>query len=117
MAYRFVHRDFEHQNNGLPAAKIDPSIYPPDHEMHCHSWALSVFSSQSAAEEKYNKSIRARPQLAAKVGDHIAKCHLLEDDGVCTAPTKSGHFSFFESESFDFCSRFEMVGAIARAGD
>ena len=111
-AFRFVHSDLNHQNNNLPTAMIDPSVYPPGHSMHCHSWALSLFSSQELAEKKYKKCISARPLVAQRVGTHLASGDIKESDGKIMPAGASGHFSLFESDSFDFHERFEMIGII-----
>jgi hypothetical protein len=111
-AYRIVHSELSHKNNSLPTAVIDPSLYPPDHEMHCYSWALSVFASKEQAEAKFNKCIRARQILRERIGNHLAVAKLTADDGLVTKPANSGHFSFFEFETFDFSSRFSILGKI-----
>jgi hypothetical protein len=116
-AFRFVHSNLQHENNSTPTALIDPSIYPPNSNLHCDSWTLSFFTTQEAAVKKFNASLRARPRLRERIGDHLAQGRIEEKDGLCTPTSRHGHFSLHESVAFDFHSVFSMIGPIPGAVD
>jgi len=109
-AYRFVFdpvckKSFLPQGIKMPS-RIDNS----NNQMKCSLLALSFFSTEENAREKYKKLKRKIKNINKTLGSHIAEGILNTTDGQRTKICqKSGHFDFFENNDVDLVPNFKIV--------
>jgi len=102
IGYRFAFEEFNHKHNFLPLALIQPERIHVGQPMTqcCTGYSLSVYESLEALKRKAQKVLKNSPQFLSKVGDHFFEMKISGADGICTAPSSTGHFDFFEDKDF-----------------
>ncbi|MFM0307127.1 hypothetical protein P0D71_04955 [Paraburkholderia sp. RL17-383-BIF-A] len=113
VGFRFAFGDIKHAHNWLPVAKIQPERTHAGQPITqcCTGYSLSVFESLDALTRKAKKVLATSPKFLKNVGDHFIALKISSADGVCTLPNTTGHFDFFEFQSF---SGTEAVAEHAR---
>lgn len=111
-SYRFVHEDLENPNNFLPALIINKSRTSNECKAMCSGYALSFFTSLSAAEKKYLKIAAHAPLFPQTVGEYIAECDIRENDGVAEKVGQNGHFDLHEFEGASLEGRLKLIKRI-----
>jgi hypothetical protein len=113
VGFRFAFGDIKHAHNWLPVAKIQPERTHSGQPITqcCTGYSLSVFESLDALTRKAKKVLATSPKFLKNVGDHFIALKISSADGVCTLPNTTGHFDFFEFQSF---SGTEAVAEHAR---
>lgn len=111
IAYRWVHENFEHENNFKPVLKINPTRIDEFEscEKKCQALGLSLFNDSQKAENKLKSFISRKPMLANILGNSIARGQINENDGVANQPDRTGHFTFHESKNSSIKSKFEFL--------
>jgi hypothetical protein len=108
-AFRFVHKDINHENNFLPGILIKPNrTNDQSDKFICSYCGLSFFSSIDQAKTRYSK-LRFSKKIAKIIGTHIAHGKLAPDDGVITPPNEEGHFDLHEFESANLKTKFTII--------
>ena len=110
-AFRWVHKDFNHENNFKPVLLITPSrIDEIDScESQCSGYGLSLFIDEKKAEKKLISYLKRKPMLSEIFGDSIAVGKIDKEDGVINEPDKKGHFTFHESDKSNIKLKFEFL--------
>lgn len=87
---------------------IPPALLPSGdrgERARCGRFALSFFTSLSAARAQYRR-LAERVDAAARYGDHIGELEIRPDDGLLQVePSRSGHLDLHPDENCDFSSR------------
>ncbi len=109
--YRWIHKNFNHENNFKPVLLINPSRIDEfdSCEQKCSGYGLSLFIDEKKAEKKLKSFLRRKPMLSEVFGDSIAIGKLNEEDGVANKPDNSGHFTLHESEASNIKLKFKFL--------
>ena len=107
IAFRFTH-DPVAADDFLPPYQINPRR-ALEKNRKCSGWALSFFVTQSQAQRKYEELKAICKNIKETIGTHISTVDLKEDDGLASAPARSGHFDLYEWDSADFSGRGSVV--------
>lgn len=102
VAYRFAHASRNDPRNYLPIAKITPSrkIDTKEATECCSAFALSMYSELTTLQAKLRSVLKLVPNFQQRVGTHYVAIKVNTLDGMATRITSTGHFDFFESETF-----------------
>lgn len=101
--YRFAFDDIADRRNFLPVALIDPSRMLPGKPVTacCEAFSLSMFTTLTLLEERVRSAKKNAPNLMKRLGTHYTALLLTPACGNHTAPSKDGHFEFFERQNFN----------------
>lgn len=110
-AFHFVHDPLGHKENFLPARVKQPKRkFRPD--QLCPASGLSMWQTAEHARARYDELRAMITNVGLIVGTHLAGGTLARADGIRTAPTANGHYTFFESVEFDPVASFRIIEAL-----
>jgi hypothetical protein len=100
-SYRAVHSNHSNPENFLPRAVLDPALLKKcSKKCKCRAWGLSLFESAEQLRALLISAENTSRKLRKKLGDHYARFELTSADGMRTAASETGHFTFFEFVTF-----------------
>jgi hypothetical protein len=118
VAFRWIHADIEHQNNFLPALKINPHRKLPNAQLACKGYGLSLYDDLGKAEEALQRQLARRRDFAEVVGTCVATLFIDPPDGAGSVPEQAnfGHFTFHEYICCDFSKKVMSITDINTHG-
>lgn len=115
-AFHWCHDPINSEYNFLPNHLYEKArSHPPrantlDDLRKCSRCAVSFFTSETAARNKFNGFTKA---IREKLGyTHVAEGDITQSDGVASLPSQSGHFELFEYTKCDLKDRFTIIGPL-----
>ena len=78
-------------------------------EKNCRGWALSFFNTQTNAKRRLLQIAMHKKKIFKKLGTHIAKGSIVENDGISNNPNDNGHFDLFEYKGVNLSNKFTIV--------
>lgn len=115
VSYRFVYHVISDPKNFLPPASKPPERGFVQRDACCGSHALSMFTTKAKACKWYKEKKGLWRHIGVTIGTHLAEGAVAPPDGVATAPSKSGHFDFFEFDICDFSKKFAIIEDVHNA--
>jgi len=102
-------------HNPASDGNFDPpalwGVSEPRPKEKCDRFALSFFDSVESAQARF-RSLAKREDAASRYGDHVGELAIVEEDGLMSDPTASGHMDLHPKEGALFTGR---VASYAKA--
>jgi len=110
LAYRAVYGASPSAESFMPYALKHPDLYAAAAEgVRCKHWSLSMYEKKASLHDMIARMTKASKNYRQLVGDHCATLKLSAADGRRTAASHSGHFSFYEFDSWDSKAAVQLV--------
>lgn len=110
--FRFTFDSIDNEKNFLPVYVLAPRRLKDsmrNGSISCIGFALSFYQDKESAIRSYKDMVDRKPNLSKKLGTHLAKGLVKEEDGISDEANVKSHFSFFEYEISDIKDRFEVI--------
>lgn len=107
IAYRWTFNSIKNINNFTP--RYLTSAYEHLPKKDCVGYSLSMFDNEHMATKRLDDICARKKLLYKKLGTHLSKGVIKENDGVCSKSDVNGHFSFFEAEGVDLSCSFSVI--------
>ncbi|MCQ8870101.1 hypothetical protein [Vibrio splendidus] len=108
-AYRFVYDPLD-STSFLPQGIKDPARAHKETRVpvKCSLYALSMFTTEQKAIEKYRDLKKFVKNIDKTIGSHLAEGQVTTTDGTMSTPNRKGHFDVFEYSGVDFTNSFSI---------
>lgn len=108
IAFRWVFEDVNDGRNFIPR----PFLNPKTSIDNCKVWGLSLFDTKDNGVNRMSKLKAKSKNIYKKLGTHIAKGELVNEDGVSDLVNDDGHFTLIEYIDVDLSQKFSVLGKL-----
>ncbi|MEE9407561.1 MAG: hypothetical protein V3V28_05750 [Polaribacter sp.] len=108
IAFRWTFEDIKDSRNFIPR----PFLNPKTNTNNCTVWGISLFDTKENGVNRMNKLKAKSRNIYKKLGTHIAKGDIVNENGVSDLVNAEGHFTLIEYIDVDLSQKFNVLGEL-----